>query len=66
MTVKRQPPAKKSEPVPQILQNYDFGAQLQALQNVDAMTPGAAAAGLNRNEGGKVSKGLSTSDRCAA
>lgn len=56
VTVKRQPPTKKSQPIPPILQNYDFGAQLQALQDVDAMTPGAAAAGLNRNEGGKAPK----------
>ena len=29
VTVKRQPaPAKKNPPVPQVLQNYDFGAQL--------------------------------------
>jgi P-type conjugative transfer protein TrbG len=56
VTVKRQPAAKKNQPVPQILQNYNFGAQLQALQDVDAMTPGAAADSLNRGEGGKAPK----------
>ena len=56
VAVKRQPPAKKNEPAPQILQNYDFGAQLQALQNVDAMAPGAATGSLNRGEGGKAPK----------
>ena len=57
VAVKRQPPAKKSQPVPQILQNYDFGAQLQVLQDVDAMPPGAIPVGLNRaGEGGKAPK----------
>src|SRR5262245_7290560 len=55
--VKRQPPAKKSQPVPQVLQNYDFGAQLQALQDVDAMSAGSAPNGLNRgSDGGKAPK----------
>ena len=45
VNVKRQPPAvKKNPPVPQVLQNYDFGAQLQALQNVDTVEPGTSAA----------------------
>jgi len=54
--VKRpQPAAKKNAPVPQVLQNYDFGAQLQAVQDVDAMTPsGTGAAGSNR--GGDAGK----------
>ena len=44
ISVKRQAPAaaKKGDPaaVPPALQKYDFGAQLQALQNVDG-SPGA-------------------------
>jgi hypothetical protein len=50
VNVKHQAPqTKKNPPVPQVLQNYDFGAQLQALQDVDALTPGGtAAAGSNR------------------
>ena len=57
VNVKRQPPpTKKSQPVPQVLQNYDFAAQLQALQDVDAMTPGGTAAGLNRGDAGKAPK----------
>ena len=59
VNVKRQAPqTKKNPPVPQVLQNYDFGAQLQALQDVDAMTPGGtAAAGLNRGgDAGKAPK----------
>jgi type IV secretion system protein TrbG len=57
VTVRRQPPpAKKNQPAPQPLQKYDFGAQLQALQDVDAMIPGSTvAAGLNSGEGGKAS-----------
>jgi hypothetical protein len=57
--VKRQPaPVKEDQPVPPILQNYDFGAQLQALQDIEAITPGGpASAGLNRSvEAGKVPK----------
>jgi P-type conjugative transfer protein TrbG len=59
VTVKRQPPpAKKNQPVPQLLQKYDFGAQLQVLQDVNAMTPGGtSAAGLNSGvEDGKAPK----------
>ena len=59
VNVKRQAPqTKKNPPVPQVLQNYDFGAQLQALQDVDAMTPGGtAAAGSNRGgDAGKAPK----------
>ena len=56
VNVKRQPPpAKKNPPVPQVLQNYDFGAQLQALQDVDAMTAGGTAA-TGSNRGGDAGK----------
>src|SRR6476659_6140619 len=56
--VKRQPaPVKEDQPVPPILQNYDYGAQLEALQDMGAMTPGGSASGLNRSvEAGKVPK----------
>jgi P-type conjugative transfer protein TrbG len=59
VSVKRQPPpAKKNQPVPELLQKYDFGAQLQALQDADAMPPaGTLATGLNSGgEGGKAPK----------
>jgi type IV secretion system protein VirB9 len=60
VSVKRQPPppTKKTQPaVPPILQKYDFGAQLQALQHVDAMTPsGSAAAGVTPGGDGRVPK----------
>jgi len=40
VSVKRQPPPVKSTPaVPQLIQKYNFDAQLQALQDVDAMAP---------------------------
>lgn len=55
VSLKRQPPpTKDAQAIPQLLQKYDFGAQLQALQDVDAMAPrpantSAALNSLNSN-----------------
>lgn len=51
VTAKRQPPPAK--PVPPLVQKYDFGAQLQALQGLDSMTPsgnGSSAASVTGDE----------------
>lgn len=60
VSVKRQLPlpARKTQPaVPPVLQKYDFGAQLQALQDVDAMTPGSTtSAGPTPGADGKAPK----------
>lgn len=49
LSVKRQPPAAdKSPPIPQLLQKYNFSAQLQALQDPD---PGTAKAATTMSAG---------------